>query len=258
MKIDLMSEETYLKLIKNEYHYGVVYIVTNLFNGGIYVGQTTNFLKRKKDHLKNSYYENYRKINNFYEDIKSYGFNNFKWEIIKICSNQKELDEMEIKAISYYRELFPALVYNISDGGRGGNTYKNRPLEKNNLTKEKLSRAYHNKTKEEKEEINKLNSLVHKEYYKNVDKEKETKRKQRIKETKRKKSKEELKEISKKISIAIGVKVFCKELNMHFNSFSEAIEYIKTTYHTYYDNRYIKKSIKNNVSIKGFSWSYDE
>lgn len=61
--------------------YAIIYKVTNIKNGMIYIGATEKELEdRKKEHLSNrTHFLNYK----FYEAINQYGEKSFKWEIRK-------------------------------------------------------------------------------------------------------------------------------------------------------------------------------
>lgn len=93
----------------------IIYKVTNLITGGVYIGATTLTLhRRKQNHL--------TKVKNgcptdFHKAIKKYGEENFKWEEMCLCSFKEELDIME----RYYIRKFSALEepnYNRHPGGR--------------------------------------------------------------------------------------------------------------------------------------------
>jgi len=92
---------------------GIIYKITNPFNGKIYIGQTYRTLpqricdyKRLKcnDYLKNSF-------------IK-YGFENFIFEEIDSTDNIMKLNELEIYYINKYNSTDKTIGYNIEIGGR--------------------------------------------------------------------------------------------------------------------------------------------
>lgn len=85
----------------------VVYKVTNLINGKVYVGQTNG---------NNKYYLGSGSI--ILKAIKKYGRENFKKEILEECSTQQQLDDREIFWISFYKSN--EIGYNIMEGGNGG------------------------------------------------------------------------------------------------------------------------------------------
>lgn len=101
--------------------YGIIYKVTNLINGKLYIGLTTkNLEKRRKEHVK--------QVNNdsqlaFHRAIRKYGLDNFIWEVIDNAENKDELCNKEIYWISYYKtytQLKNSNGYNMTVGGEGG------------------------------------------------------------------------------------------------------------------------------------------
>lgn len=88
----------------------IIYKITNLINGKIYIGQT-----KYKD---KEYFGSGLKIR---RAIKKYGLVNFKKEIIEYCSSKKDMDEKEKKWILILKTTDPEIGYNIADGGQGGN-----------------------------------------------------------------------------------------------------------------------------------------
>ena len=65
-----------------------IYKFTNKINGHSYIGQSIDIEKRKKTHLQRAYCntssnKEYNKA--FYRAIRKYGWDNFDFEILKIC-----------------------------------------------------------------------------------------------------------------------------------------------------------------------------
>ena len=90
----------------------VVYKITNLLNGKVYVGQTQRTLdERINEHLHGSLYID--------RIMQKYGRENFKDEIIEKCSTLEELNEREIFWIAKFNCKFPN-GYNFTDGGNQG------------------------------------------------------------------------------------------------------------------------------------------
>lgn len=98
--------------------YGIIYKVTNLINGKIYIGQTTNpFEKRKWEHL-NRAKLNWQQL--LYKAIRKYGEDNFNWCIIDFAYNEDELDDKEKFWIKYYKTYIgeeSCNGYNMTIGG---------------------------------------------------------------------------------------------------------------------------------------------
>lgn len=64
----------------------IIYKCTNIINDKIYIGKTSKTLEwRMKIHKQSSSYDD----SLFYRAIRKYGFEKFKWEIIKTCKNEK-------------------------------------------------------------------------------------------------------------------------------------------------------------------------
>ena len=90
----------------------VIYKITNLINGKIYVGQTTKTIdQRFKEHCKTT--SGCRALKNA---IKKYGSGNFSIEIVEECDNLDDLNVREKYWIKIYNSLVPN-GYNIQTGG---------------------------------------------------------------------------------------------------------------------------------------------
>ncbi len=87
---------------------GMIYKLTNLKNGKIYVGQTIQFEKRMNHHR-------HSKQPGVDAAIKKYGWENFSVEILEECSEEM-LDEREIFWIAKLNSMFPN-GYNLTSGG---------------------------------------------------------------------------------------------------------------------------------------------
>lgn len=103
----------------------IIYKITNLTNGKIYIGQTTqSFNKRYKglgvgiERVK-KHYETKGNVKNehLYNAILKYGVDNFKIEILETCKSEKELNETELKYIELYDTTNSEKGYNIQIGG---------------------------------------------------------------------------------------------------------------------------------------------
>ena len=103
----------------------IVYKITNLVNGKIYIGQTTQtFNKRYRgagvgiERVK-GHYEMKGNVKNqhLYNAIIKYGVDSFKVEILEHCISEKNLNETELKYIKIYDSTDDEKGYNIETGG---------------------------------------------------------------------------------------------------------------------------------------------
>lgn len=102
-------------------HY--IYKVTNKINGKIYIGQTNNFERRKKQHLldKRTTHQAFKRA------LIKYGEINFEWKIIDKCESKEEINKKEKYYINFYNSKVPN-GYNIANGGEGGSNWNLKPI----------------------------------------------------------------------------------------------------------------------------------
>lgn len=96
-----------------------IYKITNLRNGKMYIGQSIDIYNRWLQHYHNINKKNHRTL--LSSAMKSYGFNNFQFEIIEECSIE-ELNEKEIYYIQKYNTYYlseNSNGYNMTLGGDG-------------------------------------------------------------------------------------------------------------------------------------------
>lgn len=120
----------------------VIYKITNLVNGKIYIGQTVQCLnKRWKQHCRKNSHCLYLK-----NAIQKYGKENFKIEVLENCSFFDEMEEKEKQHILDNNCIFPN-GYNLTTGSKN---YRH-----NSDTKKKMSQSARGKrhTKETKEKL---------------------------------------------------------------------------------------------------------
>lgn len=94
-----------------------VYIITNLTNNKKYVGITNNYKTRWKYHLRNrtETSKEYHKV--LYKAFRKYGFDNFKFELVKQDLTIEEGKQLEIQLIKELKTLSHEDGYNVTEGG---------------------------------------------------------------------------------------------------------------------------------------------
>ena len=111
----------------------IIYKITNLVNGKIYIGKTTQSIeKRFKEHcIEASRYQkcldnkiDFGYESNLYPAMIKYGYDNFNIEIVESFSTEINLNDKEIYYIEKFQSQNPEIGYNISRGGLGGPLFK--------------------------------------------------------------------------------------------------------------------------------------
>ena len=139
---------------------GIIYKVTNIINGKVYIGQTTRSLKkRKKEHKYDAAKTCYN--SHFHNAIRKYGFNAFKWKIIADTYDRDMLNFLEAFFIDLYNSTNKDKGYNIKEGGKNGKL--------SNETKKKMSESQKGKvlSEETKKKISEARSANKNENYRN-------------------------------------------------------------------------------------------
>lgn len=96
----------------------LIYLIENLINNKIYIGQTSQLLNKRiathkysiKNKSKNTYLLN---------AFRKYGFNNFKFSILDTASTIEELNKLEQWWIEIFNSTNREIGYNIDLGGKG-------------------------------------------------------------------------------------------------------------------------------------------
>ncbi len=145
---------------------GEIYIVKNILNNKIYIGQTKCIISGRKYGGKTRWQvHKYRAFkykndcNIFYNAIRKYGIENFQMNILIKC-NIDELDFYEKKYIKEYNSLYPN-GYNIETGG-----HLNKEL--NDKTKDLLSEAKRFTQIKNKDDIDNIKKIMIKFNLKNL------------------------------------------------------------------------------------------
>jgi group I intron endonuclease len=116
----------------------IIYKITNLINGKVYIGQTIHLLgTRWSQHYAKS--SNYPKLSNA---IKKYGKENFTIKELEICNSMEELNKKEEYWIKELDSINKG--YNLCEGGGNSKGYKHTKE-----SRKKMSNARKGKTYEE-------------------------------------------------------------------------------------------------------------
>jgi group I intron endonuclease len=93
-----------------------IYLLTNIKNNKVYVGQTWLTLKARwgKDGV------HYKGCTLLYNAILKYGCENFKYLLLTECDTQEEADRLENEYMIKYDSRNPAVGYNLKSGGSAG------------------------------------------------------------------------------------------------------------------------------------------
>ena len=102
--------------------YGIIYKITNLVNGKIYIGQTIQKIENRfQAHVQQAYSKNKPKYY-LHNAILKYGEDNFIIEQIDKAETVEELNQLEIMYIKFYKTNNPHYGYNMTKGGESGYT----------------------------------------------------------------------------------------------------------------------------------------
>ena len=133
-----------------------IYLITNLVNNHLYIGQTCKTLtERFKNHVNESSDDTTCYLHN---SINKYGPENFKIELIEDNIPEELIDEREIFYINKYDSYYKnGHGYNMTLGGQGVHGYSHT-----DETKEKLSLSSIEHWNKMREDVDKYNSLIEK------------------------------------------------------------------------------------------------
>ena len=105
--------------------YGFIYLITNLENDKVYVGQTIKpIFDRFSNHVDASKSEN--PAGYLHRAIRKYGRVSFEIECLCNCSSLEELNKKERYYIKFYDSINPKKGYNITEGGNGKSSDKSK------------------------------------------------------------------------------------------------------------------------------------
>jgi group I intron endonuclease len=96
------------------------YTITNRYNDKVYIGITKNYKLRKRQHISTSTRKkNPQYYSRLYCSMRKYGFDAFKWEIVKSSTDYKGICKYEIELIDKLDSMNEDYGYNMSKGGSG-------------------------------------------------------------------------------------------------------------------------------------------
>jgi len=234
----------------NQKPFGVIYKVTNLINGKVYIGQTiAKFSVRKSQHIYDA--KNGSNVH-FHLALRKYKSENFLWEIICDCVSIEECNEKEKYFISFYQSTDREKGYNLDFGGKNS--------ERSEETKNKIKLSKQNISEETKDKIRKANT--------GKKLSEETKSKLRVANLGKKLSEETIEKLKsnnckywkdKKLSaesiakrtLKRNKRIICNETNEIFESIKEASEKLKISH----ISEHLKGKIKK---IKNYTFKYYE
>jgi len=113
----------HLKTLKNRKPFSVyhgklvVYKITNIISGKCYIGITSRIKRRIYEHIKYSEEESHKLACYLHRAIKKHGLENFIFEIIEICSDNKTLSKREEFFIKKFKSCNDSFGYNLTQGG---------------------------------------------------------------------------------------------------------------------------------------------
>lgn len=131
MKLSEVKNKNKYTDILNDYYNKLVIYKLEFSNNKIYIGQTKNLKKRLYSYIS----KNVTKGHLVKKAILKHGLNNVNLEILEVCNNYSELDELEIYYISLYNSCNILKGYNLALGGNS-----NKPSSQTLIKKIKSSR----------------------------------------------------------------------------------------------------------------------
>jgi group I intron endonuclease len=230
--------------------FGLIYKVTNITNGKIYIGQTVKKLSiRKSQH----YYDAKNGSKSYFHlALIKYGFDKFKWETIELCFDIHDCNEKEKLNIHFYQSTDRNKGYNIDFGGnstvRNEETKQKIKLSKQNVsqeTRKKLSIANLGK-KQSEETKEKLRTANLGKIFSD-----ETRKKLKENNVKYWKNKKLSEESVAKRSEKRNIKIICNESGKIYNSIKEAQSSLGISH--------ISEHLKGKINkIKNYTFQYYE
>lgn len=229
-------------MIKNDY---IVYAHKNKINNKIYIGQTG--MKPERRWNKG---EGYKTSTYFYSAIQKYGWNNFKHIILKENLNLEQANYWEKYYIKLYNSNNSKYGYNLNSGGRN---FKISQQTKIKMSKSHLGKK---KSKQMKEKLRQIN------LGKKMSEESKKKMSKNHADVSGSKNPMYGRHHTDESKTKIGaIKVYCIELDMTFNSYTDAAKYVGLKSRQSIANYFIgraKSAGKHPITKKPLHWKQVE
>lgn len=129
----------------------LIYCIRNIINNKVYIGQTSDFEKRKKEHIKKLNINLHHNKHLQYSWNK-YGSDNFVFEILKDNIDIKEINDIEKLYILLFQTNNSDFGYNLTEGGDGVKGYKHSKEIIENMKKTRKNRIGYFKDKKHTQE----------------------------------------------------------------------------------------------------------
>ena len=116
----------------------IIYKITNLTNGKLYIGKTTGTIKNRfQRHIQDAMSN--RLDTHLARAIRKDGPENFTIELVEIVETAEQLNQQEKYWIKKYNSYENG--YNETEGGDGGDTYSSKSPEEMEIIKEKIRKT---------------------------------------------------------------------------------------------------------------------
>jgi group I intron endonuclease len=102
----------------NNIVFGFIYMIKNVINNKVYIGQTTRNLNKRIWEYKSAFNRNIFYNQYLLNSFNKYGWNNFEFSIIDTAGSIQELNAKEIQYILNYKSNDKEFGYNIESGGK--------------------------------------------------------------------------------------------------------------------------------------------
>ena len=104
--------------------YFYCYKITNLINGKIYIGKAVNVDERWRKHKVAAKRQDSNDYSHLHRAMNSYGFDNFKIEVIDEFLTEEESLAAEIRYIELFDSINREIGYNLTKGGEGSSGFR--------------------------------------------------------------------------------------------------------------------------------------